>query len=119
MFCISTSLYHIIYIQLLLTQDNINQNDYDNFPRTKTLHAKYKSNQKYRAYHCMKSVQIRKFFWSVFSCIRTEYGDLQSKSPYSVQIQQNTDQKKLHIWALFDTVYKKDNSLEIGEHKKI
>ena len=26
--------------------------------------------------HCLKSVQIRSFFWSVFSCIRTEYGDL-------------------------------------------
>ena len=23
--------------------------------------------------HCVKSVQIRSFFWSVFSCIRTEY----------------------------------------------
>ena len=26
------------------------------------------------------------FFWSVFPCIRTKYGDLQSKSPYSVRI---------------------------------
>ena len=26
--------------------------------------------------HCVKRVQIRSFFWSVFSCIRTEYGDL-------------------------------------------
>ena len=25
--------------------------------------------------HCVKSVQIRSFFWSVFSCIWTEYGD--------------------------------------------
>ena len=91
----------------------------DNFPRTKTLRAKDKSNQKYWAYPCMKSVQIRKFFWSVFSCVWTEYRDLRSKSPYSVRIQQNTDQKKLRIWALFDAVYKKDNSLEIGEHKKI
>ena len=24
--------------------------------------------------HCVKSVQIRSYFWSVFSCIRTEYG---------------------------------------------
>ena len=23
--------------------------------------------------HCVKSVQIRSYFWSVFSCIRTEY----------------------------------------------
>ena len=25
--------------------------------------------------HCLKSVQRQSFFWSVFSCIRTEYGD--------------------------------------------
>ena len=30
---------------------------------------------------------------SVFSCIRTEYRNLLRKSPYSVQIQENTDQK--------------------------
>ena len=40
------------------------------------------------------------FFWSVFSCIRTEYGDLLRKSPYSVRIQENTDQKNLRIWTL-------------------
>ena len=34
------------------------------------------------------------FFWSVFSCIWTDYGDLRS-------IQENTDQNKLHIWILF------------------
>ena len=43
--------------------------------------------------YCVKSVQIRKNFWSVFSCIQTEYIDLRSKSPYSVWIQGNTDQK--------------------------
>ena len=26
--------------------------------------------------HCVKRVQMRSYFWSVFSCIRTEYGDL-------------------------------------------
>ena len=26
--------------------------------------------------HCVESVQIQSFFWSVFSCIRTKYGDL-------------------------------------------
>ena len=34
--------------------------------------------------HRVKSIQIRSFFWSAFSCIRTEYGDLVRKSPYSV-----------------------------------
>ena len=42
----------------------------------------------------MKSVQIRSFFWSVFSRIRTEYGEI-------LQMRQNTDQKKLRIWTLF------------------
>ena len=31
--------------------------------------------------HCVKSVQIRSFFWYVFSRIGTEYGDLPCKSP--------------------------------------
>ena len=51
--------------------------------------------------HCVKSVQIQSFFWSVCSCIQTEYGETGSISPYSVQVQENTDQKKLLIWTLF------------------
>ena len=43
--------------------------------------------------HCVKSVQIRSFFWSVFSRFWTEYGDLRSKFLYSVQKRKNTDQK--------------------------
>ena len=41
------------------------------------------------------------FFWSVFSCIRTEYRNLQSKSAHPVQIQENTDQRKILIWTIF------------------
>ena len=33
------------------------------------------------------------FFWSVFSRIRTEYGNLQSNSPYLVRIWENKYQK--------------------------
>ena len=51
--------------------------------------------------HCVKSVQIRSFFWYVFSRIRTEYGEIWSISPHSVRMRENTDQKKLHIWTLF------------------
>ena len=51
--------------------------------------------------HCMKSVQIRRFFWSVFSRIWTEYGEIRSISSYSVQMRENTDQKKHRIWTLF------------------
>ena len=32
-------------------------------------------------------------FWSLFSHIRTQYGDLLRKSPYSVWMRENTDQK--------------------------
>ena len=54
-----------------------------------------------RLYHSVKSVQIRSFFWSVFSNIRTEYGEIPCISPYSVQMRENTDQKKLRIWKHF------------------
>ena len=53
-----------------------------------------------RDFPCTKSVQIRSLFWSVFSCIRTEYGNLIHKSLYSVRIEENTNQKKLRIWTL-------------------
>ena len=49
----------------------------------------------------MKGVQIRKFFSSLFSRIWAEYGDLQSKSPHSVRMRENTDNKKPGIWTLF------------------
>ena len=48
---------------------------YGNFFRETTFWMNFVSCFKY---HCVKSVQIRSFFWSVFSCIRTEYGDLRS-----------------------------------------
>ena len=35
-----------------------------------------------------------KFFWSVFSRIRTEYGEIVRISPYSIQMREKTDQKK-------------------------
>ena len=33
------------------------------------------------------------FFWSIFSRTWTEYGEIQSISPYPVQMWENTDQK--------------------------
>ena len=42
-----------------------------------------------------------KFFWSVFTRIWIEYGDLLRKSLYSVRIRVNTAQKRLRIWTLF------------------
>ena len=49
----------------------------------------------------MKSIQIQSFFWSVFSRIWTEYGEILRISLYSVRMPKNTDQKKLRIWKLF------------------
>ena len=40
----------------------------------------------------MKS-SYSEFFWSVFSCIQTEYGEIRSICPYSVRMRENTDQK--------------------------
>ena len=39
--------------------------------------------------HYVKSVRMSEFFWSVFSDIWTEYGDLQNRSMCSVQILAN------------------------------
>ena len=47
---------------------------------------------------------LHEFFWSVFSRIWTECGDLQSKSPYVVQIRENTDSKKVRILDTFHAV---------------
>ena len=37
------------------------------------------------------------FFWSVFSSIQTEYGDLLRESSCSVQMQENTNKKNLYL----------------------
>ena len=47
-------------------------------------------------YYCVKCVQMRSFFRSVFSRIWTEY-----LSSYSVRMREYADQKKLRIWTLF------------------
>ena len=35
--------------------------------------------------HCVGSAQIRSFFWSIFSRIRTEYGEIRRDIQYSVR----------------------------------
>ena len=52
------------------------------------------------ANYCVKSVPIQSFYGPYFR-IWTEYGDLQSKSPYFVRIRESTDQKKIRIRTLF------------------
>ena len=55
-----------------------------------------------------------RIFWS-------EYGDLRSKSPYLVRIQENTDQKILRIWTLctqccFRSKVENGNFLKVSAH---
>ena len=49
-------------------------------------------NKVFSKWWCVKSAQIRSFFWSVFSRIRTEYEDL-LRNTDSVEIRENRDQK--------------------------
>ena len=49
------------------------RNDYENGIKDNDM-LKYRL-QREDYLHCVKSVQIQIFFWSAFSCIRTEYGD--------------------------------------------
>ena len=43
---------------------------------------------------------MRGFFWFAFSRIRTHYIEILRICPYSVQMRENTDKKKLRIWTL-------------------
>ena len=47
--------------------------------------------------HCIKTYPNTEFFWSVFPRNLTEYGYLLCIYPYSVRIQGNRNQAKLHI----------------------
>ena len=42
--------------------------------------------------HIHYKVSVSVLFWSAFSRIRTEYGEMQCISPYSVQMRENADQ---------------------------
>ena len=63
------------------------------FLKSKNLLTKSfgKSGQFFCQEHCVKCAHSE-FFWSVFSRIRTEYGDL-CESPYLVRLRENTDEK--------------------------
>ena len=72
---------------------------FTNIIKTEQFQSQY--SEIHLGYHFLKSLQILSFFCSVFSQIRTEYGDLLRKSLYSVQGRENTDQKILRISTLF------------------
>ena len=55
--------------------------------------------------HYVKSVQIQNYFWSVFSHIRTEYGEILRMSPYSVRMRENLGRMQTRITPNTDTFY--------------
>ena len=69
--------------------------------------------------NCVKSAQILSFFWSVFSHIRTEYGEILRISPYLVRMQENVVQKKLRIWTLFTQWLVLQLQIELNESWKV
>ena len=69
--------------------------------------TKEKLNKTFIFYAAIVCISLREncpyseFFWSAFSRIRTEYGNLLCKSPYSVLMWENADQKKSKYGYLF------------------
>ena len=72
-----------------------------------------KDKRKFMNYRCFKSlskVSLRKkcpyseFFWSPFSRILTEYGEILRISPYSVQMPENTDQNNFEYGQFLRTM---------------
>ena len=79
----------------------------------------------HRPVHTMSFISVTKtslrekcpyseFFWSLFSCIWTEFEDLLRKSPYSVQMQENIDERNSKHGRFFTQCippYNRKNSL--------
>ena len=47
-----------------------------------------------------KNCPYSELFWSAFSYIRIEYGEIRSIFPYSVRVRENTDQNKSVYYAM-------------------
>ena len=71
-------------------------------------------------YHCVKSVCIQSYS-AVFSRSRTEYEDIQSISPYSVQMREETDQNNSKCGHfLRSECYVYDDSIEeVVSHSRL
>ena len=66
-------------------------------------------------YHCMKSIQIRSYFWSVFSSIRTEYGEILSLRIQSEYRKMRT--RKNSVFGHFSGSVSSSSSLVITSYK--
>ena len=53
----------------------------------------------------LKKCPYSELFWSVFSRIRTEYGEIRSVSLYSVRMRKNTDQNNSEYGHFSGSVY--------------
>ena len=56
------------------------------------------------------------FFWSLFSRIRTEYGDIWSISPYSIRMRENTDQRNSEYKHFSRSVTEEGLAIEDDEY---
>ena len=66
--------------------------------------------------HFVKSVRIWSFFWSLFSHIRTEYGEILRIPTYSVRFRENSVQKKTPYLDSSHTVGPLEIMLSQTEH---
>ena len=64
------------------------------------FHSKCKSRCFWES-HCVKSVQILSNFWSAFSRIRTEYGEILRISPLSLRIQSECRKIRTRNYSVF------------------
>ena len=77
-----------------------------------------------RRIHCVKSVQIRSFFWSLFFCIRTEYGEISERenteylSVFSPNAGKYGTEKTLYLDTLHAVIHTKDLDLFISSLRK-
>ena len=53
-------------------------------------------------YSLRENYPYSELFWSAFSRIRTEYGQILRISPYSVRMRENTDQKNSEYRKFFE-----------------
>ena len=70
----------------------------------------------YRSQHCLRIVRIRSY-WSAFSCFRTEYGEIQSISLYSVQMPENVDQNNSEYGHYSDSITHNPVYTKLIDHK--
>ena len=58
------------------------------------INLRITSPRNFGALHYVKSLRIRSFFSTLFSRIRTEFGQIHRISPYSIQTRKNTEYEK-------------------------